>query len=398
YAQSSNDRRPVRRPEGQVPKDLLKIGNDILARKFEDLPTSNGRRCITNLNAAVYAIARAIAATADELRLERITDDPKRRLKELEDQRRGKISAISVLTNEVLRRKAMRQRKEGAMRRPSKKFLQLAAVYKIKRRGELGRVLRQLKDQLNVTQLEIRKLEEDRRRKLLRRKGASYVVHERSEAVREYWKPIVGEVHPFEVSPELEEWSEKLGSRHENAPLRSSELTEEAWRTLFSKVKPWKATGPDGIQGFWWKHLPEARLQLKRWCLRAMRQPRDSIPTWLCQGRVVLIPKRKGNPSPLEPADFRPIACLNTCYKILTGMMAVHISAAVGDRFPGSQVALRKGVWGCTHAQIIDQTVVKDAERSKQELHMLWVDMTKAFDSLRHGAIKWAVKQLGRAI
>ncbi|VDO89863.1 unnamed protein product [Haemonchus placei] len=404
YAISSHDRRPVRRPLGTIPQALLETGNEIIARTLSEYrQVSNGRRWISILNAAVYAIARAIAAVADKLRQERFTDDPKRRLKELEDQRRTQISTISVLTNEILRRRKLRKRKEEPVPGASTKYLQVAEAYGLKRRGELGRVLRKLKDQLNVTQLEIRKLQEAQQRRLLRRKGASFVVRRDSgsptevpvASIREYWLPIVGVQKSFEVSPELKEWSETLGSLPRETPLMSGELDEETWRNLFRKVKPWKATGPDGIQGFWWKHLPEARLQLTNWCKRAMRRPRDSIPTWLCQGRVVLIPKRKGDPNTLEPADFRPIACLNTCYKLLTGMMAVHISAAVGDRFPGSQVALRKGLWGCTHAQILDQTIIKDSERSKRELHMLWVDMTKAFDSLRHGAILWAVKQWG---
>ncbi|KAK6035430.1 reverse transcriptase [Cooperia oncophora] len=253
----------------------------------------------------------------------------------------------------------------------------------------------------NYAAIPIQKLKETQRRKLVRRKGASFVVQEREfptevpvASVREYWLPIVGEHKPFHVGPEFEEWSKSIGSQRDT-PLRSGELTEETWRTLFSKVKPWKASGPDGIQGFWWKHLPEAKRQLKTWCLRAQRQPRKSIPNWLCQGRVVLIPKKRGDPRSLGPGDFRPIACLNTCYKILTGMMAAHISQVVGDRFPGSQVALRKGVWGCTHAQILDQTIVKDAERHNKELHMLWVDMTKAYDSLCHGAISWGIKQWG---
>ncbi|PIO58163.1 reverse transcriptase, partial [Teladorsagia circumcincta] len=399
---SSYDRRPVRRPEGVIPKDLLVAGNTVLLRKLENLPATNGRQCISSLNAAVYAIAKAIAATADELRRERIPDDPKRRLRELYEKRRSLLSIVSTLSGEICRRKALRQRKEGAMPRPSKSYLRVAAEFKIRRRGELGRVVRMSKDQLNVTQLEIRKLEEARRRMLVRRKGVPFVVHEREcpsdtpvASVREYWHPIVGQSRPFEVSPELEEWSRTLGSPMCDTPLRSGELTEDAWKSLFAKVRPWKATGPDGIQAFWWKHLPEARLRLTSWCLRALRQPKKSIPNWLCQGRVVLIPKKKGDPSSLGPGDFRPIACLNTCYKILTGMMAEHISKTVGDRFPGSQVALRKGVWGCTHAQILDQTIVRDAERHRNELHMLWVDMTKAYDSLRHGAIKWTVKRWG---
>ncbi|KAK5965746.1 hypothetical protein GCK32_001676 [Trichostrongylus colubriformis] len=76
-------------------------------------------------------------------------------------------------------------------------------------------------------------------------------------------------------------------------------------------------------------------------------------------------------------------------------MIGAQVSACVGDRFPDSQVALRKGTCGCLHAQILDQAVIKDAERSKQELHMMWLDMAKAFDSLRHGAILWTVKQWG---
>ncbi|VDO07638.1 unnamed protein product [Haemonchus placei] len=397
----SYDRRPVRRPEGEIPRDLLAAGNAVLARKLGSLPAANGRQCISRLNAAVYAIARSIAATADSLRQERMPDDPKRRLKELIELRRSQLCVVSTLTEEIRRRQALRQRKEGAKVRPSQNFLRIAAVHHIRRRGELGRVIRKFKDQLNVTQLEIRKLEEARRRKLVRRKGASFVVQERAEfpsqvpvaSVRAYWLPIVGMSRPFEVRPELEEWSRTLGPLPRETPLHSGELTEDAWKTLFTKVRPWRAAGPDGIQGFWWKHLPEARQRLKSWCLRALRQPRKSIPNWLCQGRVVLIPKKRGDPNALGPGDFRPIACLNTCYKILTGMMAEHISKIVGDRFPGSQVALRKGVWGCTHAQILDQTIVKDAERHKNELHMLWVDMTKAYDSLQHGAIKWAVRQ-----
>lgn len=399
---ASYDRRAVKRPAGEIPKELLEVGNAVLSRMLEHLPASNGCRYISNLNAAVYAVARAVAQTADELGRERCTEDPRTRLKELQERRASLISVISTLTVELRRRRKWRSRKEGPQY-PSRKFLEVANAYNIRRRGDLSTTLRKLKDRLHLVQLEIRKLEEDARRKQVRRKGIFFVAREPSArptevpvaSILEYWRPIVGEDRPFEVSRELEEWSRTLGSQPRETPLRCTELEEEAWRRLFSKVKPWKATGPDGIQGFWWKHLPAAREGLKSWCLRALRLPRRSVPTWFCQGRVVLIPKRSGDPGALGPGDFRPIACLNTCYKILTACMTVHVSRTVGDRFPGSQVALRKGIWGCTHAHVLDQTIVKDAERNKKELHMMWVDMTKAFDSLRHGAIMWIVKQWG---
>ncbi|KAK6050692.1 hypothetical protein COOONC_11803 [Cooperia oncophora] len=78
-------------------------------------------------------------------------------------------------------------------------------------------------------------------------------------------------------------------------------------------------------------------------------------------------------------------------------MVAQQILLSAGDVLPPEQVALRKGIWGCTHAHILDQTICKDALRRKNVLHTLWVDMTKAFDSVSHGAIKWILARAGVA-
>ncbi|VDK49356.1 unnamed protein product [Cylicostephanus goldi] len=65
----------------------------------------------------------------------------------------------------------------------------------------------------------------------------------------------------------------------------------------------------------------------------------------------------------------------------------------VEPKLPGEQLALKKGIWGCTHAHILDQTIVRHAKKSKKELHMLWVDMTKAYDSISHQALLWCLRQ-----
>ncbi|PIO73236.1 hypothetical protein TELCIR_04799 [Teladorsagia circumcincta] len=76
-------------------------------------------------------------------------------------------------------------------------------------------------------------------------------------------------------------------------------------------------------------------------------------------------------------------------------MIAQQILRTAGSVLPKEQVALRKGIWGCTHAHTVDQTICKDAMRRNKPLHMLWVDMTKAFDSVSHGAIKWILARSG---
>ncbi|KIH56962.1 reverse transcriptase [Ancylostoma duodenale] len=395
---ASHDRVPIRRPRDKIPAELLQIGNDILASKVSER-FSNGMEYLSKLNAAVYGIARAIAATAEGLSKDPDAPDPKRALKEAQEFRGTLLSHITSLTNELQRRKAW---KRGERNRPSRKYLEIAEAQDLSSQSKVRRYLRQLKDRLETTKDQIRNLEGSLRRQSVRRKGFSVVVRERADrpsdvpvtSVREYWAPIVGKEKAFQVSRELKDWSDDLGTS--DTPSRSQELSEEQWRSLFGKVKPWKATGPDGIQGFWWKHLPAARSRLVAWCRAALSKPRRMVPAWLCQGRVVLIPKvLKGDQSTRGPGDFRPIACLNTCYKILTASMSTHVLRTIGDRFPREQIALRKGVWSCTHAQALDQTIVKDALRHKKELHMLWVDLTKAFDSLSHGAIRWTIKQWG---
>ncbi|KHJ80270.1 reverse transcriptase [Oesophagostomum dentatum] len=399
-AKLNRHRVPIRRPRSEIPSDLLETGNNILSGMIRGIkePISKGKRYLSELSDAVYAVARAIASTADSLSKSEDSDNPKLTLAEAIELRGSLVSSISIVTNELARRRAKRP---GT--RATKKYRELAEVDCLRGASDIHRHLRQLKDRLNTTQQRIKVLEESKRRMLARRLGASHVVrdhHDRTTvdmpitSIREYWEPIVGRGKSFRVGRELQSWADDLASSA--TPERSQVFTEENWRDLFRKVKPWKATGPDGIQGFWWKHLSSARRALIAWCERAMAKPRQMIPSWLCEGRVVLIPKElKGDQSIRGPGDFRPIACLNVSYKILTASMSTRILQSVGDRFPREQIALRKGVWGCTHAQILDQTVIRDAMRHKKELHMLWVDLTKAFDSLSHGSIRWAVKQWG---
>ncbi|KAL6730480.1 hypothetical protein Aduo_001453 [Ancylostoma duodenale] len=108
-------------------------------------------------------------------------------------------------------------------------------------------------------------MNETQRRSQVRSRGASALAEEQEERtlevpverIRDYWEPIVGVSRPFEVTAELAAWAE------EQYPLyESGGLTEGDWKALFSKMKPRKATGPDGIRGFWWKHFQEAKEKL----------------------------------------------------------------------------------------------------------------------------------------
>ena len=166
-------------------------------------------------------------------------------------------------------------------------------------------------------------------------------------------------------------------------------LTPDLWQRVVQKSKPWKAHGPDGLQGYWWKVFTNAHVALYHLVLQHLITGKPLPQRWIADGRIVLI--HKSGPRS-DPANFRPIACLNTCYKLLTGFIAAYLDQYVRERkiLPSEQVALRGGVWGCTHALTLDQTLIADAQYQKQRpISVAWIDYAKAFDSVPHSYIKW---------
>ena len=143
------------------------------------------------------------------------------------------------------------------------------------------------------------------------------------------------------------------------------------------------------LQGYWWKVFTDAQTALYHLVLRHLVSG-DPLPQrWIAEGRIVLL--HKSGPRS-DPSNFRPIACLNTCYKLMTGFVAAYLDQYVRERqlLPSEQVALRGGVWGCTHALTLDQTMTADAQHQKQRaISVAWIDYAKAFDSVPHSYIKW---------
>ncbi len=84
--------------------------------------------------------------------------------------------------------------------------------------------------------------------------------------------------------------------------------------------------------------------------------------------------------------QFRPIACLNTSYKLLTGALANMLSEHVFELgiLPTEQKALRKETRGCLDALTVDMAIAEETKRDKCSLSVAWVDYRKAYDLVPH--------------
>ena len=84
----------------------------------------------------------------------------------------------------------------------------------------------------------------------------------------------------------------------------------KVYQCLKSK-RNWAAPGNDKITNFWLKKITSINDKLTIVINRFIND-RIHIPRWLVEGRTVLIPKTENSGA----ADHRPIACLNTMYKL----------------------------------------------------------------------------------
>jgi hypothetical protein len=252
----------------------------------------------------------------------------------MKTMRKYRVHALNLIhlfgKNRVNRKKlTVNQNKnfeELIKRFPGKTMHDIVAIcdYRLDDLKELGRV-REMKTKLAYS----------------RKQPLSYPFREKADKIqitgrqiREVWEPIIGRDRDTEIPEELEGWCRDV-------PTCDIAPFDTHWEKALKKISPWKAAGPDGIPAYYWKVLRSPRESLKR--LAQEIYLGETVPRiWFCTGRVVSIPKG-GDLN--DPNNYRPITCLNTAYKIVTGTVtnALTEGCNMNDILPPEQRALKAG-------------------------------------------------------
>ena len=115
------------------------------------------------------------------------------------------------------------------------------------------------------------------------------------------------------------------------------------------------------------------------------------VPTLMVEGRTVLIQKDpdKGN----VVGNYRPIACLNLLWKLLTAIISdkLYVHLETQDLLPEERKGCRKVSRGTKDQLLIDKAVIRNCKRRKSNLNMAWIDFRKAYDMVPHS---WMLKSL----
>ena len=196
----------------------------------------------------------------------------------------------------------------------------------------------------------------------------------------EFWGGIWEQNEPTPHMPWMEEVKAEL---NEKANIVTKfEITEEKLKKETSKRKNWTAPGVDGVQNFWWKKFTPAQKALAR-ILTTIYEDNKMIPEWWPSGRTVLLPKVKDLS---DEKNYRPITCLNTSYKILTGLLAKHMRehAVINEIWDEGQLGAVEGVLGTVDQLIIDRCIMEEVKQYQRNLAVAFYDYKKAYDMVHH--------------
>ena len=138
----------------------------------------------------------------------------------------------------------------------------------------------------------------------------------------------------------------------------------------------WKSPGLDCIQGFWLKRFSNLHQIIAGILNKELQSP--STPKWMVESSTVLIHKdpTKGN----AVGNYRPIACLNLLWKLLTGIKTDKLYEYLEDQdlSPEEQKSCRHRSRGTNDQLVINKAVIKNCKRRKANLNMTWIDFRKA--------------------
>ena len=74
--------------------------------------------------------------------------------------------------------------------------------------------------------------------------------------------------------------------------------------------------------------------------------------------------------------NYRPIACLNVLWKLLTGIITDKLYEHLDNQnlFPEEQKGCRQRSHGTKDQLLIDKAVIKNCKRTKTNLNIAWID------------------------
>ena len=176
----------------------------------------------------------------------------------------------------------------------------------------------------------------------------------------------------------------------EAATVVTGYITIEEIRISIRKMKNNRSPGPDGIPVGFFKLLDDDGLELIRNILNNCWE-NEIMPDEMELAELVTLYK-KGNVE--DPANYRPIALLNTIYKLYAAILQKRLAAGLDEKLWETQYGFRKKR-STAQPLFITRRLQDLAESSGDKLFLVFLDWEKAFDKVDQEKLIEAMERVG---
>jgi len=373
--------------EVKVPSKVMEQANRVLSIYLQQ---NNSFGQITN---AVYAMGRVIKKDQTDQAGKGVPPKENRRIGKCRQQLKELRQRVAKVSNEIYRQKT--KRRMTPKEREIIKKMRKQAGSKLENAHQLRKIKEKWLDQMRAKKVKLNKITQKERRikdnRMFERKegkfyqslaGTTEHTGQRPsmEKFTEFWGGIWEDDERTADRPWMTVIGEKIKSKVHR--VREFQVSEEDIQKTVRNRKNWTAPGIDGIENFWWKHFKACWKPLSE-IMNKWVEDNRTIPDWLTLGRTVLIPKTEDLSS---ERDYRPITCLNTSYKIFTGILGSYMKehAEANNIWDRNQMGTCSGVLGTVDQLLIDNNIMDEVRSYKRNLAVAYYDYQKAYDKVHH--------------
>ena len=212
-----------------------------------------------------------------------------------------------------------------------------------------------------------------------------------AEEFVEFW----GAIWESQEKTNQQPWMENIRKKIEGLVTSVKEIgvTEEKLKKVIKRRKNWSSPGADGIQNYWWKTFNDTWNPVTKLFKELIEDP-SNIKEWFAIGMTILLPKTIALDN---VADYRPITCLNTLYKIFTVLIAEHMKdhAIANNMWDKCQMGTQEGVLGTTDQLLVDNCILEEVKEHRRNLVVSYYDYKKAYDRVYHDWMLMVFRWMG---
>ena len=164
-------------------------------------------------------------------------------------------------------------------------------------------------------------------------------------------------------------------------------------KILLAELDVYGGAGPDGIFPLFFVKMADFLAPKITTILRKLARTGQFSSCWRT-GHISPVPK--GNSASSAPSDYRPISITPVLSKVFERLLSkrLYAYAESNNLFPNLQFGFRKGLGACDALLTISNLVQRALDHG-QEVRMIGLDFSSAFDRVNHKALLFKLRQLG---